>query len=116
MKSLNVTGRDDWRAWLQDNHSVETEIWLVINKKHAARPGILYKDAVEEALCYGWIDGLARSLDHETYTQRFTPRRPNSNWAESNKLRVRKLIAAGRMTPAGLAAIPPSILEEDPNP
>ena len=113
MKYLHVTGREDWRAWLRENHDIETEVWLVINKKHAWTPGINYNDAVEEALCYGWIDGLARSHNEESYVQRFTPRRPKSNWSDSNKHRVRKLIAMGLMTEAGLAKVPLDILNSD---
>ena len=113
MKYLHVSGREEWRAWLRENHDTESEVWLVINKKQARQPGVLYEDAVEEALCYGWIDGLARSHDEESYIQRFTPRRPRSNWSDSNKRRVRKLIAMGLMTEAGLAKIPADVLDSE---
>jgi uncharacterized protein YdeI (YjbR/CyaY-like superfamily) len=115
MNTLYVTGREDWRAWLRDNHDSESEVWLVINKKQARQPGVLYDDAVEEALCYGWIDGLARSLDEGSYIQRFTPRRPRSNWSDSNKRRVRKLLTLGLMTEAGLAKIPADVLDGKPD-
>jgi len=64
-KPLHITSRDDWRAWLEENHATEKEIWLLHYKKHAGKPGIPYEDAVEEALCFGWIDGIMRRIDEE---------------------------------------------------
>jgi len=97
--------RKHWRSWLQKNHAKETELWLVFLKKHTGRQNVSYNDAVEEALCFGWIDGVKRSIDDDRYMHRFTPRKPGSNWSESNKKRVRRLIDAGLMTPAGLKTI-----------
>ena len=105
-QTLHVTTRDEWRAWLAEQHAAASEIWLVSYKTETGRPKIPYKHAVEEALCFGWIDGIAKSLDAERSAQRFTPRRPKSNWTELNKERARRLIAAGRMTAAGLAVLP----------
>jgi len=78
-------------------------------KKATKKPSINYVDAVEEALCFGWIDGLEKSMDAERYALRFSPRRPKSNWTETNKERVRKLIAQGKMTDAGHAVLPPDM-------
>ncbi len=95
----------EWRAWLADNHDTEREAWLVICKKHASRSGLTYIEALEEALCFGWIDGILQRLDDEKHLIRFSPRRKNSIWSEQNKKRVRRLMRAGRMTEFGLAKI-----------
>jgi uncharacterized protein YdeI (YjbR/CyaY-like superfamily) len=102
---LPLADREEWRAWLQGNHAVEKEAWLIIAKKHSATPGISLEEAVEEALCFGWIDGLMRPVDAETFTLRFSPRKSRSIWSESNKQRAERLIEQGRMTEAGLAKI-----------
>jgi uncharacterized protein YdeI (YjbR/CyaY-like superfamily) len=104
-KPLNITSRDDWRAWLEENHATEKEIWLLHYKKHAGKPGIPYEDAVEEALCFGWIDGIMRRIDEEKYALRYSPRKSGSIWSETNKKRVERMIEQGRMTDAGLAKI-----------
>jgi uncharacterized protein YdeI (YjbR/CyaY-like superfamily) len=98
-------GRKNWRAWLAAHHATAQEIWLVIHKKHAAKAGLTYVEALEEALCFGWIDGILKRIDDEKHTIRFTPRRKNSIWSEPNRKRVAKLIQEGRMTEAGLAKI-----------
>jgi uncharacterized protein YdeI (YjbR/CyaY-like superfamily) len=98
-------GREDWRAWLAENHATAQEIWLVIRKRHTSKAGLTYAAALEEALCFGWIDGILKRIDDEKHTIRFTPRRKNSIWSEQNKKRVAKLIQEGRMTEAGLARI-----------
>jgi uncharacterized protein YdeI (YjbR/CyaY-like superfamily) len=102
---LRRLNRHGWRAWLQEYHGTEKEAWLLIKKKHATGPGIGLNEAVEEALCFGWIDGLMRSVDDETFTLRFSPRKPRSIWSEGNKQRVQRLIQQGHMTEAGMAAI-----------
>jgi uncharacterized protein YdeI (YjbR/CyaY-like superfamily) len=101
---LPLADPEAWRAWLRENHAIEKEAWLIITKKHAARPGIRYEEALDEALCFGWIDGLMRSVDDDTFTLRFSPRKPRSIWSEGNKRRAERLIEQGRMTEAGLAA------------
>jgi uncharacterized protein YdeI (YjbR/CyaY-like superfamily) len=101
---LQMTGRDEWRAWLHENHAVAKEAWLIIRKKHVIGPGVTYDEALEEALCFGWIDSLMHSVDADTFTLRFSPRKPRSIWSESNKQRVEQLIEQGRMTAAGMAA------------
>ncbi len=98
--------REEWRKWLEKHHSAKKEIWLVYYRKASGKPSIPYPDAVEEALCFGWIDGQLKSIDEDAFAQRFTPRRPKSNWSELNKERVRKLIKNGRMTAAGLLVYP----------
>jgi uncharacterized protein YdeI (YjbR/CyaY-like superfamily) len=85
---------------------VKREIWLVSYRKSTGKPSLRYVDAVEEALCFGWIDGLEKTIDSERYALRFSPRRPKSNWTETNKERARRLIAEGRMTEAGFASLP----------
>ena len=96
--------RVQWRKWLASNHSKKSEIWLVYFKKNTGKPTISYVDAVEEALCFGWIESRERSLDSERYAQRFTPRRPKSHWTEGNIKRYKMLINLGFMTDAGKKA------------
>jgi uncharacterized protein YdeI (YjbR/CyaY-like superfamily) len=97
--------RAQWRAWLAENHHVEREAWLVIHKKHASTVGLTYVEALEEALCFGWIDGILKRIDDEKHLIRFSPRRKNCIWSEQNKKRVRQLIREGRMTEASLARV-----------
>lgn len=104
-QSMTFASREEWRAWLEEHHANEREAWLIHAKKKAAQQTVTYEEAVEEALCFGWIDGLLRRIDSERYALRYSPRRRRSVWSQSNKLRVEKLIQEGRMTPAGLAKI-----------
>lgn len=104
-QTLHVTNRRAWRSWLSRHHKTASEIWLVHYKKHTKKPSIPYNDAVEEALAYGWIDSIEKSIDKDSYAQRYSPRRPGSNWSEMNKERARRLIKQGKMTRAGLAAM-----------
>jgi uncharacterized protein YdeI (YjbR/CyaY-like superfamily) len=97
--------RREWRAWLARHHRAAPEIWLIYYKKHSGRARIPYNDAVEEALCYGWIDSILKPVDSDRYAQRFSPRRPTSRLSDMNRERVRRLIAAGRMTETGLERI-----------
>jgi uncharacterized protein YdeI (YjbR/CyaY-like superfamily) len=101
-KTLYVTERDDWRAWLQEHYASEPEIWLVYYRKESGKPRIPYNDAVEEALCFGWIDSTNKAIDEERLAQRFSPRNPRSPFSEMNKERARRLIEQGKMTQAGL--------------
>jgi uncharacterized protein YdeI (YjbR/CyaY-like superfamily) len=107
MKTLYVKDRKQWRSWLAKNGQRAGEIWLIYPKKHSGKVRIPYEHAVEEALCFGWIDGVTGKLDEDRYVQRFTPRRPSSRWSAINIRRARKLIAAGKMTPAGVQAFRP---------
>lgn len=99
---IKASSRQAWRAWLQDHHASEKEVWLVYYKKHTGKPSVTYMESVEEALCFGWIDGIRKSIDDETYMHRFTPRKPNSKWSPTNIRRAHELIASGDMTGAGL--------------
>jgi uncharacterized protein YdeI (YjbR/CyaY-like superfamily) len=105
-ETLYVTNRQNFRRWLEENHKSKKEIWLIQYKKAAQKPSINYVEAVEEALCFGWIDSTEKSMDIERYATRFSPRRPKSNWTDTNKERARKLIAEGKMTEAGFASLP----------
>jgi len=93
--------RNEWREWLLQNHSTCDEIWMIYFKKHTKKESISYNDAVEEALCFGWIDSIVKTIDNERYKQKYTPRRKNSIWSKLNKKRVEKMIQAGKMTEAG---------------
>lgn len=94
-----------WRAWLKRNHAREKEIWLVYYKKGSGKTSVTYEEALQEALCYGWIDSIVSRLDDERYMQKYTPRNVDSIWSAGNKERVRKLIAQGRMAAPGMAKI-----------
>jgi uncharacterized protein YdeI (YjbR/CyaY-like superfamily) len=102
---LYVSNRKDWRRWLKDNHLTEKEIWLVYYKKHTGKDRVPYNDAVEEALCFGWIDSIIRRLDDERFAQKFTPRKDTSKWSESNKMRIAKLEIMDLMTSEGLKKV-----------
>jgi uncharacterized protein YdeI (YjbR/CyaY-like superfamily) len=97
--------RHEWRAWLEQNHASAPGIWLIYYKKESGKPRVAYDEAVEEALCFGWIDSRPNAIDDESYMQLFSPRKAKSPWSKLNKQRVEKLIAQGLMTPAGLAKI-----------
>jgi uncharacterized protein YdeI (YjbR/CyaY-like superfamily) len=105
LPELSCRDAAEWAAWLEEHHTSETEVWLISWKKATGKPSIPWADAVEVALRYGWIDGLVRGLDAERYMQRWTPRRPKSKWSLVNKNTALRLIAEGRMSPAGLAAV-----------
>lgn len=102
---IEVPSRKTWRAWLRKNHAKSTSVWLVYYKKESGHPSVSYTDAVEEALCHGWIDSTVRPIDNLRWMQLFTPRRPKSVWSKLNKSRVEKLTADGLMTPAGQTVI-----------
>jgi len=97
--------REQWRNWLEKNHAIETEVWFVFLKQHTGRPSVSYNEAVEEALCFGWIDGVKRSVDEDRYMHRFTPRKADSRWSKSNKERAQRLLKAGQIAPAGMKSI-----------
>ena len=105
-ETLTVRTPAEWRRWLVKHHNGKKEIWVVYYKKASGKSGISYDESVEEALAYGWIDGLTKRIDEASYACRFTPRKPKSNWSESNIARVKKLLAEGRMAEPGLALIP----------
>jgi uncharacterized protein YdeI (YjbR/CyaY-like superfamily) len=97
--------RDAWEAWLRQHHASSDGLWLQLAKAGAAEPGLSYADALEVALCHGWIDGQKKGLDAQSWLQRFTPRRPRSIWSKINCAKAEALIAQGRMQPAGLAEV-----------
>jgi uncharacterized protein YdeI (YjbR/CyaY-like superfamily) len=94
----------EFRAWLEEHHETETEVWVGMWKKATGKPSLTWAEAVDEALCFGWIDGIAKRVDGERHKQRFTPRKPSSNWSAINIANVQRLRAEGRMRPAGEAA------------
>lgn len=97
--------RQTWRAWLEEYHATSAGVWLIYYKQQSGKPRVAYADAVEEALCFGWIDSRPNTLDDESYMQLFSPRKPKSPWSKLNKERAERLIAQGLMTSAGLAVI-----------
>ncbi len=97
-KTLYVTNRKDWRTWLRAHYKTEKEIWLVYPRKETGKPRLLYNDAVEEALCFGWIDSIIKTLDKERTVQRFSPRKPGSAYSPANQERLRKLIQQHKVT------------------
>jgi uncharacterized protein YdeI (YjbR/CyaY-like superfamily) len=106
LEELQVTDAAAWLDWLTEHHTSHPGVWLVLAKKGTSEPTSLrYEEALEEALCHGWIDGQVRRRDQLTYRQRFTPRRPRSVWSKTNVARVERLRGEGRMRPAGLAAV-----------
>jgi uncharacterized protein YdeI (YjbR/CyaY-like superfamily) len=102
---LSFASRVEWRAWLQENHTRAKEALLIHYKKATGKQGLSVAEAVEEALCFGWIDGILRRIDAERHVVRYTPRRKGSVWSQVNKGRVERLIREGRMTAAGLAQV-----------
>lgn len=104
MKKLYVKNSGEWREWLKNNYDGESEVWLVFYKG-GKQPTIDYESAVEEALCYGWIDSIIKKIDDEKYVRKFTPRKDVSKWSESNKKRIARLIKSNRITTIGLAKV-----------
>ena len=105
LEQVYVPDRAAWRRWLAKQHGQSSGIWLVFDKKSSRPDRLAYGDAVEEALCFGWIDSLVRSIDDARYVQLFTPRKPKSTWSRANKVRVERLLAEGLLAAAGLASI-----------
>ena len=102
---LYVKNRDEWNKWLSKHHNAEKEVWLIFFKKETRKPSMEYESAVEEALCFGWIDSVVKKIDDSKYARKFTPRKDKSNWSELNKKRAKKMIREGRMTEFGLVKI-----------
>jgi len=105
-KTLDLRSRSRWRAWLEANQDSASEIWLVYHKSHTGKTSIEYEDSVEEALCFGWVDSLIRRLDDDRYARKFTPRKPDSFWSDSNRERYAKVEALGLLAPAGRERAP----------
>ncbi len=106
MKTLRVKRVDQWRDWLDEHHASESEIWLVFYKQHTGEASIDYKDALDEALCFGWVDSLIKRLDDQRFARKFTPRRADSRWSDVNRKRYAELKAAGRLRPTGIKRSP----------
>jgi uncharacterized protein YdeI (YjbR/CyaY-like superfamily) len=111
-KTIYFTNKKEWRNWLEKNYNKEKEIWLVFPGKSSGRPRISYNDAVEEALCFGWIDSNVKKIDENSIAQRFSVRNPKSSYSQSNKERLKKLIKEGRVIPGVLEKIDIKEIEE----
>lgn len=105
METFCPSNRQEWRQWLQENHQSKPSIWLVQYKVKSGRPTISWSEAVDEALCFGWIDSTRKTLDQDTFIQFFCPRKPRSIWSKINKAKIERLIEEGLMAPAGLAIV-----------
>lgn len=105
LPTIPFASRGTWEAWLEEHHAVSDGLWLKIAKKESGIETVSYAEAIEAALCYGWIDSQAVSFDGRYWLQRFTPRRPGSKWSKVNRQKAIKLIEAGGMKPAGLREI-----------
>lgn len=103
--TLDAITRREWRRWLEANHEREREVWLVSYRKATGRPSVPYHHAVEEALCFGWIDSTRKRIDDDRYAQRFSPRRATSPYSQINKERLARLMAAGQVTPSVLEKV-----------
>ncbi|MCW3464898.1 YdeI/OmpD-associated family protein [Chitinophaga nivalis] len=102
---ITCSNQEEWAAWLQQHHAAEDGVWIRIHKKHTGVPSIVYAEALDEALCYGWIDGMSKRIDEDTYVQKFTPRRPKSVWSVRNREHIDRLLKAGKMLPPGLQEV-----------
>jgi uncharacterized protein YdeI (YjbR/CyaY-like superfamily) len=105
VQTFHAKSRKEWRKWLEKNHSTEKSVWLVIYKKESEIPSVYYPEAVDEALCFGWIDSKPNKRDEDSYYQFFAKRNPKSNWSKVNKEKIAKLIEKGLMQSAGLEMI-----------
>ena len=116
IETLDVGSRQEWRAWLEGHHDTVSEIWLVFHKRHTGVQSIVYNDAVEEALCFGWVDSLIRRLDDARYARKFTPRRPDSRWSTANRRRYADLESRGLLAEFGLRRGPTGRSGDAPKP
>jgi uncharacterized protein YdeI (YjbR/CyaY-like superfamily) len=116
IRIIQMPTRQDWRNWLQEYHRSESQIWLLFPKRRTGLPSINYNDAVEEALCFGWIDSLIKRLDDVSYVRKFTPRTPDSRWSTANRRRYEDLKVRGLLTAAGLERPPTSRSGDAPRP
>ncbi|MCI4317258.1 MAG: hypothetical protein L3J96_01850 [Thermoplasmata archaeon] len=110
-ETLLVRTQGVWHRWLARHHASSKEIWTVNFKKGSTRLSLSYEETLDEAVCFGWIDGLVKRKDAEAYVQRWTPRRAGGNWTQGNRERGLRLAREGRMTPAGITAMPPDLRE-----
>ena len=115
MKTFVAKSVDQWRKWLDAHHDSESEVWLIFHKLHTGVGSIAYGDALDEALCFGWVDSLVKRLDESRYARKFTPRKADSRWSTINRKRYAALKAAGRLKPSGVNR-PPTDRSYDPRP
>src|SRR6266542_4161515 len=115
-KTVHAQTRQEWREWLRTHHRTESEIWLVFHKRHTRLTDVAYDDAVEEALCFGWIDSLITRLDDDRYARKFTPRKPDSRWSTINRQRYARMQASGLLTEAGVQRPPTARSGDAPRP
>jgi uncharacterized protein YdeI (YjbR/CyaY-like superfamily) len=108
MKTLLARDTGEWHEWLAEHHDSQAEVWLIFHKRHTGVPSIAYLDALDEALCFGWIDSLVKRLDDRHYARKFTPRKADSRWSAVNRKRYTALKASGRLEPAGISRAPTS--------
>jgi uncharacterized protein YdeI (YjbR/CyaY-like superfamily) len=106
MKTLDARTLEQWRDWLAEHHASESEVWLIFYKRHTGVACIEYQDALDEALCFGWVDSLVKRLDDQRFARKFTPRRADSRWSTINRKRYAELKAAGRLKPPGIERPP----------
>ena len=106
MKTFVARTANQWRTWLEAHHESESEVWLVFHKRHTGVPSIAYEDAIDEALCFGWVDSLIKRLDDARYALKFTPRKAESRWSAKNRQRYAALEASGRLKPGGIRRPP----------
>jgi uncharacterized protein YdeI (YjbR/CyaY-like superfamily) len=116
LQTLDARTQAEWRQWLAGHHDSESEVWLVFPKRHTGEASIAYGDAVDEALCFGWVDSLIKRLDDARYARKFTPRQPDSKWSTANRKRYAQLKARGRLMPAGLNRPPTDRSGDAPRP
>ncbi len=106
MKTIGAQTADQWRKWLDEHHDSESEVWLIFHKLHTGVASIAYLDALDEALCFGWVDSLVKRLDDSRYARKFTPRKADSRWSAINRKRYAALKASGRLKPGGINRAP----------
>lgn len=116
IKTLDVRTRRDWRKWLAEHHDSDSEIWLIFHRRHTGVRFLTYDDAIEEALCYGWIDSIVRRLDDARYARKFTPRKADSKWSTANRRRYADLELRGFLAVPGLNRAPTSRSGDAPRP
>jgi len=109
-ETLQLNSREEWRAWLAGHHQDKQEIWLVLHKSSSDKRELTMSQAQEEAICFGWVDSTLKPVDDLSYALRFSPRHRLSRWGRSNRARALKMLRAGKMTPAGMALLPPEVL------
>ena len=116
MKNFLARSLDQWRDWLIEHHASESGVWLIFHKRHTGVESIDYQDALDEALCFGWVDSLVKRLDDRRYARKFTPRRAESRWSTANRKRYAELKASGRLKPAGINRAPTDRTYDPPPP